>query len=527
MIPNHILEDIKADKNDQKDNLKKKILILLLLPTLTLVSLIIFINSFKHNYQNNIHVDQEKTNKNINYDERSDDLNVVSNIEIETFPNEKPRILDTQINKWTLNDQRLPKVSSLSDGSFVVVWQSYLEDGSGWGIYGQIFYSNGAKKGNEFPITNNTTLNQTNPNVAASSKGKFMVIWQQSDGNVFGQMFINYGTKLRGLFQINTMNNPPSQNPSITKLTKNNFVVTWEDSNNIYVQIMTDDGNTKIIQQFNISSPNHLPYFPSITSLVNGNIIVTYRGSNVYAQIFYENGTLLKSEFPVNPLGHATSVSINSISTSNFMIVWSSQSQVIGSDYDIYGQSFASSGIKIGNEFRINTYIIGDQKNPSITSLANDNYIVTWNNNNQYGSGYGIYGQILDSTGNKIGSQFKVNTYRTDAQQFPSVSSLINTNFVVVWENYAQDSSIFGNIYQSDGSIINFNKCPLNCQSCDSKTNCTTCDPNFTIRQNGLCGCLDGFYLNNISASICISKLIISNYLLKFHSRLSQLMHNL
>ena len=61
-------------------------------------------------------------------------------------------------------------------------------------------------------------------------------------------------------------------------------------------------------------------------------------------------------------------LSISSISNSDFMIVWSSSGQdIIGSnDWGNYGQSFTSSGAKIGNEFRINTYIINDQMSPSI-----------------------------------------------------------------------------------------------------------------------------------------------------------------
>ena len=174
------------------------------------------------------------------------------------------------------------------------------------------------------------------------------------------------------------------------------------------------------------------------------------------------------------------------------MIVWTSQGQdIIGSsDFGIYGQSFTSSGAKIGNEFRVNTYIINNQTNPSIASLANDNYIVTWQSNNQDGSNNGIYGQILDSSGNKIGNEFRVNTNTANNQFLPSVSSLINTNFVVVWQSNNQDKSgwgIFGNIYQIDGSIVGFGTCPLNCQSCDNKANCIACDPIYKLEINGLC----------------------------------------
>ena len=148
----------------------KKIYILVFLFFISIgVFLILFASSY---YYKNI--------ENENYSVyKSDDIHVPSTIGIQTIPNENQKVkrmlADTQINTWTANDQTNPKVSFLSDGNFVVVWQSYLERGNGWSIYGQIFYSNGAKKGNEFSISNYTIFNQTIPNVAASSSSKFMV----------------------------------------------------------------------------------------------------------------------------------------------------------------------------------------------------------------------------------------------------------------------------------------------------------------------------------------------------------------
>ena len=294
---------------------------------------------------------------------------------------------------------------------------------------------------------------------------------------------------------------------SITALTNNNFVVVWDDYYNPYVQIITDNG-TKVGSPLNITGGRTC----NIKSLANGNYLMTYNGYNdvnFYGIIFYGNYTRLKPRFIV---GYSVA-SIGSISNSNFMIVWQTRGLDIigGTDFGIYGQSFTSTGEKIGNQFRVNTHIIGDQTNPSITSFANDNYIVTWQSNNQNGSGLGIYGQILDSIGNKLGSEFKINSYSNSYQSRPSAASLINNNFVVVWESNLQDTNgwgVFGNIYQSDGSVVGFNTCPFNCQSCINSTNCISCNPNFKLKSNGLCECFDGFYLDNITISTCISKFI-------------------
>ena len=166
---NGMLEANQVRKNDKKDNLKIKIcIILLLFVILIVVSVNIFNNNFDITNQSNVHVDNEIITEH-NFQDRAE-------IEIQTLENKKRILIDAQINTWTVNDQRFPKVSNLSDGNFIVVWQSYLEDGVGFSIYGQIFYSNGVKKGNEFHASNSTSSNQTNPNVAGVSSDKFMVV---------------------------------------------------------------------------------------------------------------------------------------------------------------------------------------------------------------------------------------------------------------------------------------------------------------------------------------------------------------
>ena len=155
----------------RKTQPKYKILILLLFITISL-SFIIF-NYFNYMNQNNIH---KKIENQDNSNSKSDDISSNNNsievsedkhltvtpvIDIPNYlsdkQNEKRILSSTQINTWITNDQRSPSISSLSDGNFVVVWQSNVQTGNGWGIYGQIFYINGAKKGNEFSVNNYTS----------------------------------------------------------------------------------------------------------------------------------------------------------------------------------------------------------------------------------------------------------------------------------------------------------------------------------------------------------------------------------
>jgi hypothetical protein len=92
----------------------------------------------------------------------------------------------------------------------------------------------------------------------------------------------------------------------------------------------------------------------------------------------------------------------------------------------------------------VNTWTTDDQYRQSITSLSNGGFVVVWQSDGQDGSYGGVYGQRFDSNGNKVGSEFQVNTWTTGDQGAPSITSLSNGGFVVVWHSYGQDGSYWG-----------------------------------------------------------------------------------
>jgi hypothetical protein len=100
--------------------------------------------------------------------------------------------------------------------------------------------------------------------------------------------------------------------------------------------------------------------------------------------------------------------------------------------------------VKLGAEFLINTFTIGDQHYPSTISLSGGGFVVTWMSNGQDGSGYGIYGQSFNDTGVRLGSEFQANTYTINNQHCQSAVNLLNGNFLVGWSSQGQNTSAWG-----------------------------------------------------------------------------------
>ncbi len=75
-----------------------------------------------------------------------------------------------------------------ADGDFVVTWVSDGQDGSGWGIYAQRYNAAGVAEGAEFLVNTVTSSNQSSPAIAMDADGGFVVTWQSfvQDGSGYG-----------------------------------------------------------------------------------------------------------------------------------------------------------------------------------------------------------------------------------------------------------------------------------------------------------------------------------------------------
>jgi hypothetical protein len=376
-----------------------------------------------------------------------------------------------QVNTYTTNDQSYPSVASFADGSFVVTWRSYGQDGSsGYGVYGQRFNATGSKLGSEFRVNTYTATNQEEPSVASFVDGGFVVAWRtDSDGSlwgVYGQRFNATGGKLGPEFLVNTYTGNYQQDPVVRSFLNGGFVVSWysylQDGSNhgIFAQYFNSTGAKGGLVDILVNTYTAgNQFYQSTTSFGNGGFVVTWYGDgeygtpyDVWGQIFNATGAKVGSAILVNTYTTSSQEdqSVSSFIDNSFVVTWESSGQD-GAGYGIYGQRFNASGAKIGLEFQVNTYTTGDQQSSSVATFIDNSFVVTWDNYGQdAASTYGIYGQRFNASGTKIGSEFRVNAYTTSDQRYPSVASFSDGSFVVTWHSNGQDGAsngIYGRIF--------------------------------------------------------------------------------
>jgi hypothetical protein len=327
-----------------------------------------------------------------------------------------PAGAEFQINTYTTSSQEWSVAASRGNGDFVVVWRS-RQDGSDYGVFGQLYDAAGVRVGSEFQANTFTTQSQYSASVAGDTRGNVVVVWQSfQDGDqqgIFGRRFDAAGRPRGGEFQVNTYTTSSQIGPVIAASANGTFVVVWRG----YGQ----DGSY----------------------------------SGVFGQRLSGSGVLLGSEFRVNTYTprkqHFPSVALDSRGA--FVVAWESETQD-GSDYGVFARRYDSSGNPQGPEFQVNSYTTDRQGLPSVASAADGSFVVTWTSNWQDPVA-GIFAQRFDAAGARLGTEFRVNSYTSDNQALQQVAADANGNFTVVWQSYAQDGSnwsVFGQRYDRLGN---------------------------------------------------------------------------
>ena len=399
-----------------------------------------------------------------------------------------------RVNTYTNSRQSEPSICTLSDGSFVVCWQSYGQDGSLLGIIAQLYDSSKTKDGEEFIVNTHTNDDQWSQSAIALSEGGFVVCWeswgQDGDGpGIFGQLFENNGEKRGDEFRINENTSGMQMFPAVCGLSDGGFVVCWENesfeynNSGVYAQIYDDNG-AKRGGEFQITDfLSSYQQYITVTGLSEGRFTIFWHapdGDNlgIFGQIYNNGGTKEGGEFQVNTYitDNQSYPRVCTLTDGRFVVCWLSYGQD-GDRSGIFGQIYEDDGTKQGEEFQINSYAKGYQSVQAITQLSDDRFIVCWISERQDGSGSGVYGQIYDKYGQKFGKEFRINTYVENDQTWPCVSGLSNGGFIACWQSFGQDGSgdgIYGKYFLKNPILHSLQSFSLISPIFDSISNLTT-----------------------------------------------------
>jgi hypothetical protein len=179
---------------------------------------------------------------------------------------------------------------------------------------------------------------------------------------------------------------------------------------------------------------------------------------NVYAQRFDKNSNRLGNNFRVNEFLDSSSAPDIAVSKyGNFAVCWF---QTINLNSFAKLKLYDNSGEPITDELYLNDSIglIGP---PRIAVNSIGEYIVTWTHRPNIQSKERIYYQIIDSLGNKIGTN-KIADDSISHKYDPDITIFPDNRFIIVWQDQRSPSGISLNdiyyqMFDADGNKIGVN----------------------------------------------------------------------
>ena len=322
--------------------------------------------------------------------------------------------------------------------------------------------------GTETRVNTATANDQRDPSVAGLSDGGYVVTWMSlsQDGSgygVYAQRYDATGNTVGSETRVNTTTASHQEFPTVAALSDGGYVVTWMSvprtappSTSLPRTAPPSTSMPSAMTQPATRSgarPASTPRRPTTNSILlspalsDGGYVVTWTsipqdgsGHGIYAQRYDASGNTVGSETRVNTTtaGPQYQSPVAALSDGGYVVTWGSPSQD-GSGWGVYAQRYDATGNTVGSETHVNTTTAGDELPVRVAALSDGGYVVTWRV--QDGSGDGVYAQRYDASGNTVGSETRVNTTTAGDQLYPSVTGLSDGGYVVTWMSNPRDGS--------------------------------------------------------------------------------------
>ena len=379
------------------------------------------------------------------------------------------------VNTTTAGPQFNPVVGTAQDGRFVVAWRSADSDGTG--VFAQRFDAAGQKLGGEFQVNTFTTGTQRSPAIGMADDGSFIIAWNSfgQDGSfegVFAQRYAADGGPIGNEFRVNftTTNSQVTRDIAATADGRG-YIASW---NSGFTQVYGNNNNEGILSprafnghfgtgsgETNISETHagaqrevRVAIEPGDDFSANGDpIAVVWQSQSVAAdgdgwatmlRIFPFAGSVLTGEILVNQTvaGDQLAPDVAMAGDQSIVVVWDS---TVGADdatevggvktRDVYGRRYNSSGEPLGDEFLINQNLADEQQDPRIAMAIDGRFLVVWESNKQDGDELGVYARYYAADGTALGDEFLVSNSTAASQQEPHVEWTAAGSYLVTWRD--------------------------------------------------------------------------------------------
>ena len=180
---------------------------------------------------------------------------------------------------------------------------------------------------------------------------------------------------------------------------------------------------------------------PSVSGLEGGGYVVTWTDhvGNIQFQRYDSAGALVGAESQVAaplPFRALESSSVDGLADGGFVVVWTDSGS---GEQRIYRRQYDVSGAPIDAGAQVNLYDNDRQFDARVAALEGGGYVISWRSIGQDGSESGVYAQLYDASGGRVGGETRVNSFTSGTQYDPDIVALKDGGYLIVWVSLGQN----------------------------------------------------------------------------------------
>jgi hypothetical protein len=377
---------------------------------------------------------------------------------------------ELQINTYTANDQRDPRIAVGSDGRFVVAWSSYGSAGSDQhrtSVQIRRFTAGASPLGPEFQANEEISSYQRPKSVLPADDGEFTVVWgshfsspDAPSASGSARRFDGNGTPVAPEFVVADVQ-AYAGSPTAAGRPNGAFVVArtldYDD-----IEVSRYSGAGVHLGTFELSRAGHSLGDPSLDMAPDGSFVVAWSDvddtaypatvSDIRLRRFHSTGApagqVVDVTGPATPgTRHSPRVARNG--TGDLLVVWADDASpgTDASGFSIQARLFDAVGNPLGGQIQVNEGTLGDQRSPDVAAAPDGSFVVAWSDDPVGvpgagdGSDLGVRARHLADDGTPLASSFAVNSITAGAQFGPSLAVASNGDLLLTWASEASTGS--------------------------------------------------------------------------------------
>ena len=323
------------------------------------------------------------------------------------------------------NDQTDVSMASLSDGGYVLAWSRQNGDSDNYSVVYQKFDVVGNPSSSSPTQVNVTeTGPQFHPQVSTLSGGGFVITWLAQNGDADQDIFYRrVGADGAFLDSTEIVANGLGSAPvtdgeqggaRVAGLKDGGFVIVYEDRESARVFGVRIDASGSALdapggqpgnKQVQISVSSDFEYSaPAVGALSTGGFVVAMNeesssavaSRHVVARVF---GDSVGDEFIVGShTGRWERPLVTGLSSGQFLVGWQATGEGVDAAtgaFSVWAQQFGADATPKNPPVMLNQFNDSQQRQVSVTQLADGGFGAAWQSLGQDGDGYGVYSRMF------------------------------------------------------------------------------------------------------------------------------------